>query len=51
MKGMAETQTTTTDAARQLIDRFLDAIWMERGLSNNTLAAYRNDLYAFVVWL
>jgi integrase/recombinase XerD len=51
MKAMAETQTATTDAARQLIDRFLDAIWMERGLSDNTLAAYRNDLYAFVVWL
>lgn len=27
-----------------LIDRFLDAIWMERGLSQNTLDAYRTDL-------
>ncbi len=30
------------------IDRFLDAIWMERGLSENTLGAYRADLIALV---
>ncbi len=28
------------------MDRFLDAIWMERGLSENTLEAYRADLLA-----
>ncbi|MFL2546603.1 MAG: site-specific tyrosine recombinase XerD [Candidatus Rariloculaceae bacterium] len=28
------------------MDRFLDAIWMERGLSENTLDAYRADLLA-----
>jgi integrase/recombinase XerD len=33
------------------IDRFLDAQWMERGLSQNTLAAYRRDLAAFAGWL
>ncbi len=33
-------------AAKALIDRFLDAIWMERGLSENTLGAYRADLHA-----
>jgi len=27
-----------------LVDQFLDAIWMERGLSANTLGAYRADL-------
>lgn len=31
-----------SDAA--LIDRFLDAQWLEKGLSQNTLAAYRRDL-------
>jgi integrase/recombinase XerD len=31
---------------KSLIDRFLDAIWMERGLSENTLGAYRADLIA-----
>ena len=37
------------DAAKEpkaMIDRFLDAIWMERGLSENTLGAYRADLVA-----
>ena len=33
------------------IGRFLDAIWMERGLSSNTLAAYRADLVALARWL
>jgi integrase/recombinase XerD len=33
------------------IDRFLDALWMERGLSRNTLAAYRRDLAGFAYWL
>ena len=30
--------------ADSLIDRFLDALWAERGLSQNTLDAYRYDL-------
>ncbi|MDP6992739.1 MAG: site-specific integrase, partial [Woeseiaceae bacterium] len=30
--------------SEELVDRFLDAIWMERGLSANTLGAYRADL-------
>ena len=29
-----------------VVDRFLDAIWAERGLSENTLKAYRADLLA-----
>ena len=33
------------------IEAFLDAIWMERGLSANTLAAYRADLSGFAAWL
>ena len=33
------------------IDRFLDAVWMERGLSPNTLSAYRADLTAHERWL
>jgi len=30
--------------SEQFVDQFLDAIWMERGLSQNTLGAYRADL-------
>ncbi len=33
------------------VDRFLDALWMERGLSEHTLAAYRRDLRRFSTWL
>lgn len=32
--------------AEQSIDRYLDAVWLERGLSRNTLDAYRRDLVA-----
>ncbi len=33
------------------IDAFIDAIWLEEGLSRNTLAAYRRDLSLFGRWL
>ncbi|HSC48615.1 MAG TPA: site-specific tyrosine recombinase XerD [Gammaproteobacteria bacterium] len=33
------------------IERFLDAMWSERGLSENTLAAYRADLSGLARWL
>jgi integrase/recombinase XerD len=33
------------------IDAFIDAIWLEEGLSTNTLAAYRRDLSLFSGWL
>jgi integrase/recombinase XerD len=36
--------SATIDRSEELVDRFLDAIWMERGLSQNTLGAYRADL-------
>jgi integrase/recombinase XerD len=39
------------EASRQAIEQFLDVLWMERGLSENTLAAYRNDLNGLVAWL
>jgi integrase/recombinase XerD len=34
-----------------LIDQFLDAVWAEQGLSDNTLAAYGSDLKFFAQWL
>ncbi|MEL7296491.1 MAG: site-specific tyrosine recombinase XerD [Pseudomonadota bacterium] len=37
--------------AEQIIDQFLDAIWAERGLSKNTLGAYRADLMSLARWL
>ncbi len=35
----------------QVIEQFTDALWMERGLSRNTLSAYRNDLSGLASWL
>jgi integrase/recombinase XerD len=43
--------TPNADAADPAVSRFLDAVWMERGLSTNTLAAYRADLTALARWL
>ena len=37
--------------ASLLSEQFLDAVWLESGLSENTLNAYRNDLAAFEGWL
>lgn len=33
-----------SDVNAALIDRYLDALWLEKNLSQNTLAAYRRDL-------
>jgi integrase/recombinase XerD len=33
------------------IDSFIDALWLEEGLSKNTLAAYRRDLALYAAWL
>lgn len=35
----------------EIIEQFIDVIWMERGLSKNTLSAYRTDLKNFATWL
>lgn len=35
----------------QIIDYYLDRIWAEKGLSENTLMSYRRDLSAFAGWL
>jgi integrase/recombinase XerD len=34
-----------------LIDQFIDALWVEQGLSQNTLSAYASDLKIFANWL
>ena len=42
---------TIAEADARLIQQFLDAVWLERGLSDNTLSAYRRDLQALAAWL
>jgi integrase/recombinase XerD len=39
---------TTNEA---LLDEFCDALWLEDGLSRNTLESYRRDLRLFSAWL
>ena len=38
-------------ASQHSIDAFIDALWLEDGLSKNTLAAYRRDLTLYGGWL
>ncbi|HUF21793.1 MAG TPA: site-specific integrase, partial [Burkholderiales bacterium] len=34
-----------------LLDRFCDALWLEDGLSRNTLSGYHRDLRQFAEWM
>ncbi len=45
------TEQAVKNSSEVIIDQFLDAIWMERGLSVNTLGAYRADLVSLRKWL
>ena len=38
-------------SSQSSIDSFVDALWLEDGLSPNTLAAYRRDLSLYAQWL
>lgn len=51
-KGSSATMTTSPSVEiSATINAFIDALWLEDGLSSNTLAAYRRDLSAFERWL
>lgn len=39
------------ERSQALIDRFVDALWIEDGLAANSLAAYRRDLALYADWL
>lgn len=39
------------DSGNGTIDAFIDSLWLEDGLSDNTLSAYRSDLNSFAHWL
>lgn len=48
---MLATRAMPDSADDALIDRFCDHLWLEDGLAELTLAAYRRDLRGFAVWL
>jgi integrase/recombinase XerD len=50
VKGVVK-QQGISDQDLGVIEVFLDAVWMEHGLSANTLAAYRADLTCLAGWL
>jgi len=50
MKAAVPSDPAELNRNRAEVDTFLDALWMERGLGDNTLQAYRSDLYAFAKW-
>jgi len=39
------------DENQSLLDEFTDRLWLEEGLSRNTLESYRRDLTQFAEWL
>ena len=52
MAARARTGAVISGAANALLlDSFCDALWLEDGLSKNTLEAYRRDLTLFAAWL
>lgn len=50
MTATTDNKTLPAETLRE-IEQFTDALWMERGLSRNTLTAYRNDLAGLAGWL
>lgn len=38
-------------AGQEIADEFCDALWLEDGLSRNTLDAYKRDILLFAAWL
>ncbi len=51
MTAESTTKDALTTSNQNNIDQFLDAIWLEDGLSKNTLESYRLDLTQFAGWL
>ncbi|WP_427312626.1 site-specific tyrosine recombinase XerD [Cupriavidus sp. H39] len=47
----AELAAVPSDADVALVSRFCDALWLEDGLSRNTIDAYRRDLTLLARWL
>ena len=51
MRPLRPGQPSAVPSGHPAIDAFIDALWLEEGLSNNTLAAYRRDLALYAGWL
>jgi integrase/recombinase XerD len=50
-KPIINSESESLKDDRRHLERFLDALWLEEGLAENTLVAYRRDLESFSRWL
>lgn len=51
VKKIIESEQTLTLEDSAELDTFIDHLWLEDGLSQNTLVSYRFDLTTFALWL
>jgi integrase/recombinase XerD len=51
VKATRAPKIVVTGASAQAIDEFCDTLWLEDGLSKNSLEAYRRDMVLFAHWL
>lgn len=51
MRAAPTSASPVIGADLALIERFLDALWLERGSADPTLLAYRSDLCTLAAWL
>ncbi len=49
-KDLSRSEATDPAISSPEIDEFIDQLWLEDGLSANTLSSYRNDLKGFDLW-
>lgn len=49
--GVPALPKTLQEIDQRMISQYLDGVWMEKGLSDNTLASYRRDLSQYSLWL
>ncbi len=48
---MSVSSQSVSEQSRGLVETFVESVWLEDGLSRNTLAAYRRDLLLLADWL
>jgi integrase/recombinase XerD len=51
MKVLQVSEHQISSGEISTIDQFIDHLWLEDGLSQNTLSSYRLDLTSFALWL
>lgn len=51
IKSFAMSEQSLASEDKRLLERYLDVVWVEKGLSKNTLESYRHDLQNFAQWL